>query len=135
MARRPLPAVATVVSFIDRINRSDLDGLRELMHDNHTLVVLDESPLTGRQANVDAWSGYFSAFPDYVIYPRCIASKGSRVAVLGATTGSHLGLSDDEEAKLTVIWLASVADGLLLELRVAEDTPELRATFGIPASA
>src|SRR6266404_6971374 len=104
MARRPLPAVATVVSFIDRINRGDLDGLRELMHDNHTLVVLDESPLTGRQANIDAWSGYFSAFPDYVIYPRCIASKGSRVAVLGATTGSHLGLSDNQESKLNVMW-------------------------------
>jgi ketosteroid isomerase-like protein len=48
MARQPLPAIAPVVSFIDCINRGDLDGLTELMTDDHALVVLDEAPLVGR---------------------------------------------------------------------------------------
>jgi len=118
MAGRLAPPVAAVVSFIDCINRGDIDGLAALMHARHTLVVLDEEPLVGRQANVEAWKGYFSAYPDYVIYPSRIVASGQRVAVLGTTTGSHLGLPDDEEMKLTVIWTAKVSDGLLLEWRV-----------------
>jgi SnoaL-like domain len=147
VTRRALPAVAAVVSFIDCINRGDRQGLADLMSDDHRLVVLDEAPVVGRAANVAAWDGYFAAFPDYVIHPRVIhprvihprvihprvihprhvAFEGSQVAVLGATTGSHLGLSDSEELALGVIWLADVLDGRLTRWQVADDTPELRA--------
>ena len=57
------------------------------------------------------------------------------VAVLGATTGSHLGLPDDEELTLDVIWLAETVDGTVSLWRVAEDSPELRAEVGIPLTA
>ncbi len=134
MARQPLPAIAAVVSFIDCINRGDLDGLTELMTDDHALVVLDEAPLVGCSQNRQAWHDYFTSFPDYVIYPRHIAGAGHSVAVLGTTTGSHLGLSDEEEMKLDVVWLAQVVDGHLSLWRVAE-TPELRDEVGIPATA
>jgi hypothetical protein len=40
-----------VVSFIDCIDRRDLSGLVDLMTDDHTLIVLDEEPLAGRDAN------------------------------------------------------------------------------------
>ena len=118
------------MSFIDCINRGDIDGLASLMDERHTLVVLDEEPLVGRETNIDAWKGYFSAYPNYVIYPQHIAASGPRVAIIGATTGSHLGLDDDEEAKLTVIWTAEVAAGLLLEWRIVGDTPEARTNLG-----
>lgn len=75
MARQPLPAIAAVVSFIDCINRGDLDGLTELMTDDHALVVLDEAPLVGRSQNRQAWHDYLTSFPDYVIYPRHIRSR------------------------------------------------------------
>ncbi len=64
MPRTPSPPVAAVVSFIDCINRGDLDGLTALMRPDHRLVVLDEQPVVGREANVEAWNGYFTAFPD-----------------------------------------------------------------------
>jgi hypothetical protein len=114
------------VAFIDCVNQCDLPRLGDLMSDDHRLVVLDEPPVVGRAANVVAWEGYFSAFPDYVIHPRYLVVEGSQVAVLGATTGSHLGLPDDEELALGVIWLAEVVDGRLIHWQVAEDTPELR---------
>ncbi len=53
------------------------------MTDDHTLVVLDDPPLVGRGANQDAWHGYFSSFPDYVIHPRHIECSGTSIAVLG----------------------------------------------------
>ena len=121
MARTPLPPLAAVVSFIDCINRTDLAGLAALMRDDHQLIVLDEPPLVGKQANVDAWRGYFSAYPEYVIYPRALRAGGSegRVVVEGVTTGSHLGLPDDEEKQLDVVWKADVVDGALALWQVA----------------
>jgi SnoaL-like domain len=130
----PLPPVAAVVSFIDAVNRADLDRLAALMHVDHRFVVLDEEPVVGRAANIRAWHGYLSSFPAYVIHPRHIAGDGHRVAVLGTTTGSHLGLPDEEERRLNVIWLAEVEAGTLLLWEVAEDTPSTRERVGIPGA-
>jgi ketosteroid isomerase-like protein len=135
MARYPFPPIAVVISFIDCINRGDLDGLVELMTDDHTLTVLDEAPLVGRALNRDAWHGYFSSFPDYVIYPRYVTASAGTVAVLGTTTGSHLGLADEDEMKLKVIWLCEVLDGRVSLWRIAEDTAKRRAEIGIPPTA
>jgi ketosteroid isomerase-like protein len=132
MPRTPLPPLAAVVSFIDCINRGDVDALAKLMTADHRLLVLDEPPLTGRAQNVDAWKGYMSAFPRYVIYPRHAVDDGPRVAVLGSTTGSHLGLPDDEERRLGVIWLAEVTDGALSRWQIVADTPRARADAGLP---
>jgi hypothetical protein len=68
------------------------------MAPDHRLQVLQELPVTGRDANRDAWNGYVTAFPDYVIYPDRIVDHGADVLVLGSTTGSHLGLPDQEDA-------------------------------------
>ncbi len=70
-----------------------------------------------------------------MIYPRHVSVAGTRVAVLGTTTGSHLGLPDEEEIALDVIWLADVTDGALSLWRIVEDTPTARANAGFPTTA
>jgi ketosteroid isomerase-like protein len=119
------------VSFIDRINHGDVPGLAGLMTDDHRLVVLDESPVVGKAANTAAWEGYAAAFPDYVVYPHEIVERDGRVAVAGHTTGSHLGLPDEQEAQLTIIWLADITDGRLSSWHILEDTPAARADLGL----
>jgi hypothetical protein len=52
--------------------------------------------------------------------------------VLGTTTGSHLGLPDEEESRLGVVWLAEVESGTLSLWQVADDTPGTRERAGIP---
>jgi ketosteroid isomerase-like protein len=126
-----LPPVAVTISFIDSINRGDLEALEGLLHEDHQLEVFDEPPLVGRDANVEAWDGYFDSFPDYVIYPRHITEDDAVVAVLGHTTGSHLQMPDDEERRLTLIWVAHVADGRLHRWRLLEDTIQARREFGL----
>jgi SnoaL-like domain len=126
--RSPLPPVAAVIGFIDAINRGDVDRLVALMSPGHRL---QEPPLDGREANRGAWDGYLTAFPRYVIYPDRIVHRGDEVLVLGGTTGSHLGLSDQEERQLKVIWRATVRDGLLTLWQVIEDTPRQRALLGL----
>ena len=131
MRQDPLPAVAAVISFIDAINRGDVDRLGELMAEDHHLDVFDEPPLHGREANLEAWHGYAEAFPRYVIYPHRVAEHDGDVAVLGHTSGSHLGLPDDEEQVLRVIWRARVEDGRLLCWQLLEDTAERRTRLGL----
>jgi ketosteroid isomerase-like protein len=129
--RTPLPPVAAAIGFIDAINRGDVDRLVALMSPGHRLQVLQELPVTGREANREAWNGYVTAFPGYVIYPDRLVHRGDDVFVLGSTTGSHLGLSDQEERQLRVIWRATVRDGLLALWQIIEDTPGQRALLGL----
>jgi ketosteroid isomerase-like protein len=133
--RTPLPPVAAVIGFIDAINRGDVGRLAALMSPDHRLQVLQEPPVTGRDANRDAWHGYVTAFPDYVIYPDRLVHRGDDVLVLGSTTGSHLGLPDHEERQLTVIWRATVRDGLLTLWQIIEDAPAQRALLGLPETS
>jgi hypothetical protein len=55
--------------------------------------------------------------------------------VLGHTTGSHLGLADDEERRQSLIWLAEVAGGRLRCWRLLEDTPDRRRELGFAPTA
>ena len=129
----PLRPVAAVLGFVEAINRGDVDALAELMTDDHHLDVFEESPLVGRDANFEAWRGYAAAFPRYRIYPERVAARGDLVAVLGYTTGSHLGLPDDEERALRLIWRAQVRDGRLSCWQLVEDTPQARDECGLAA--
>src|SRR5437773_8102527 len=104
-------AVGVALGFVDSINRRDADSLTGLLSADHSLEVFDEQPLVGRDANAEALRGYFEAFPRYVIYPDQTAERNGRAAILGHTTGSHLGLPDEEERKVTLIWVADVAAG------------------------
>jgi hypothetical protein len=101
------------------------------MSDDHSLQVFDEPPLTGREPSIEAWHGYAASFPNYVIYPHRVAPAGSCVAVVGHTTGSHLGLPTAEEEKLTLIWVADIENGLVRSWRLIEDTRENRHRLGL----
>ncbi len=128
---RRLPAVAAVVSFIDAVNRGDVEALGRLMTADHQLRVFDEEPLVGLAANVEAWRGYVAGFSAYVIYPHEIVERDGVVAVLGHTTGSHLGLPDAEEQRLTLIWVAEVHQGQLRTWRLVPDSAEARARYAL----
>jgi hypothetical protein len=123
--------VAVAVAFIDAVNHGDVEALGLLMSDDHSLQVFDEPPLTGRARNIEAWHGYVTSFPNYVIYPHRVAATGSHVAVVGHTTASHLELPAEEEEKLTLIWVADVQDGVIRSWRLIEDTGENRHRLGL----
>jgi hypothetical protein len=127
----PLPPVALAISFVDQINHRDPDRLAALMSTDHRLEVFGEDPVVGRDATIDAWRGYFAAFPRYVIHPHRIVEQEGSVAIVGHTTGSHLGLADDEERELTVIWIADTAGGTLSRWRLLEDTAANRRAVGL----
>jgi hypothetical protein len=125
------PPITVVVGFVDRVNHGDLPGLVELMTGDHELRVHDEPPVSGRAANTAAWRGYFGSFPDYRICPLRIAEAGDRVAVLGYTVGSHLGLPEEQERLIPVIWTAEVAGDAVRVWAVLEDSVARRRELGL----
>ena len=127
MARTPAPAIAVAVSFVDALNRGDLAALESLMTDDHRLLVFDEAPVHGRATNLDGWRSYLAAYPDYVVYPDRLTEDDNVVAILGHTTGSHLGLPDDEEAAEVQLWLATIHEGRVAEWRLLPDDPVTRS--------
>jgi ketosteroid isomerase-like protein len=125
------PPIATAISFIDCINRGDVDGLSVLMTADHTLTIFAEPPVVGRAGNLEAWRGYSASFPEYVIAPHRMSEHGDVVAIVGHTTGSHLGLADAQERALTLIWLCRVVEGLVAEWTLIDDTPANRGRYGL----
>ena len=122
---------AVALSFVDRINHGDVEGLAALMTEDHELRVFDEPTQHGRDTNTAGWRGYTEAFPTYLIHPHRFAVQGRQVAILGHTTGSHLGLPDTEESKLTLIWIAVVEVGRVASWTLVEDTPQRRKELGL----
>lgn len=57
--------VATAVRFNEAINARDLSALARLMTDDHRFVDGAGATVDGRDACVEAWRGFFAAFPDY----------------------------------------------------------------------
>ena len=53
--------------------------------------------------------------------------------MLGHTTGSHLGLPDEEEAEELLIRVAEVRGGLLRSWHVLDDRPAPRRELGLTA--
>jgi hypothetical protein len=61
-----------------------------------------------------------------------MVSEGNKAAILGHTTGSHLGLPDEEEEKITLVWVADVTkDGLVRAWSLLEDTPKNKREHGL----
>ena len=131
--RRGGPA-AVALRFVDRINHADAAGLEALMTEDHVLRVFDEPPQRGRPAVAEGWRGYARAFPAYTIYPQRVAVRGNQVAILGHTTGSHLGLPDEEESELTLIWLVDVEGERVASWRLVEDTPDHRRAYALDSA-
>jgi hypothetical protein len=126
-----LPPWALAIAFVDAVNTNNLDRLESLMHADHNLKLFDEEPVAGIASNVEAWRGYCGSWPGYIIYPRRMAEVADAVAILGHTTGSHLGLPDAEEARLTLIWLCRCKDGRVLSWELLEDTPDNRKRWSL----
>jgi hypothetical protein len=131
MTYRKLPPVAAVIGYIDCINRGDLAGPGTLMTDDHELVVFDEEALRGRTPNMEAWEGYAASFPRYAIYARDHRAARRMGRRPRHTTGSHLGLTYQEERALSVIWLAEVRNGQPRCWRFLADIPECRSELGL----
>jgi ketosteroid isomerase-like protein len=114
---------ATVVEFNRRINMGDLEGLVDLMTEDHRFVDTAGAEIEGRAACLEAWRGFFSAFPDYRNHFETVLVRGDRVIVRGRSKCS------DPRLDGPALWSARIRAGRICEWRVYEDTSANRAAI------
>jgi ketosteroid isomerase-like protein len=107
--------MATVVAFNEAINARDLDALSRLMHNQHRFIDAAGATIEGKAACLQAWRGFFDAFPDYRnIFDDVRSDATGVVQVRGRSECSTPAL--DGPAR----WRALVRDGLVLRWQVSD---------------
>lgn len=115
--------------FNDRINHRDAAGLAALMTDDHRFVDAEGNAVSGKQACLAAWRGFFDSFPDYRNVFTSLTAQADVVAIVGYSECSQPGLAGP------ALWAATVRGVLVAEWRVYDDTSGNRVRLGVPPVA
>jgi ketosteroid isomerase-like protein len=121
-----IDARRTAIAFNDAITRGDLAALGRLMTDDHTFVDSDANVFRGKLAVLDAWTGFFEAFPDYRNVWVDLKLSGDGVIALG-----HSICPNEPGLDGPAIWTASVRGNRVSRWRVYEDTARSRMLLGL----
>jgi len=119
MSNDDVTDMATVVAFNEAINARDLAALGALMHEQHRFVDSAGGSVDGKAACIEAWRGFFDAFPDYRnVFDEIEVDATGTVQIRGRSECSTPALHGPAH------WHARVQDNLILLWHVTE--PEVR---------
>jgi ketosteroid isomerase-like protein len=122
----PLDPISAVRQFNACINNQDLDGLADLMSEDHVFIDSSDEVHEGKQIMVASWAKFFEQYPDYRNHFEYIKAHGDLVLIAGRSTCTFKLLDGP------ALWTAKVRDGLVVEWRVYLDTEENRRDLGLP---
>ena len=114
------------LQFNNCINTQDLEGLVNLMTDDHVFIDSVNNKVVGKQDNKLNWAKFFKLFPVYRNVFEIVTLQGSTVIMLGYSL-----CSDEVLNNVRSIWTAKVENNKLKEWRVYTDSLENRAKLGI----
>jgi ketosteroid isomerase-like protein len=100
------------LKFNEKINKQDLEGLAELMTDDHTFIDNSGGIIKGKDAMKEGWGKFFEQYPDYRNIFTSVTVENNVVVVVGYSTCSHRQLNGPN------IWTARVRSGRVSEWRV-----------------
>ena len=110
-----------VLLFNECINNQDIEGLVNLMTEDHIFIDSDGVKM-GDMAN--GWQSFFKKYPTYKNYFTRIESRGDMVNIDGYAIWSSESTKEDH-----VIWTAKINDNLIAEWRIYHNTEENRIQF------
>ena len=111
-------SAATAISFMDRINAHDVDGLAALMTEDHTFIDSLGKAIRGSKWVGPAWNMYFEFCPDYHVTHEAVIENGETVAIFGKAGGTIAG---EHSWETPAAWKAVIRDGRVQEWRVYAD--------------
>jgi ketosteroid isomerase-like protein len=112
-----------VLKYVEAINTRDSQALMALQTEDFTFIDYEGHTYVGR----NGWQDYFASYPEYKIHVNKVINSGNGVAIIGRTTGSHVG--SKVEARWTILWTAKVREGLIAEWHIYSDVEEVRHTL------
>jgi ketosteroid isomerase-like protein len=124
MAKRIDPKTIAL-QFNDCINNKDLEGLLNLMTDDHTFIDSANNHFNGKPTCKIAWTGFFAAFPDYKNVFEIVSSKDATAIMQGYSVCS------DKSLEGRGIWTAKIVNDKIIEWRIYLDTAENKTLLGL----
>ncbi len=113
------------LQFNECINNQDLDGLGQLMTEDHAFVDRDGNVRQSKQVMIRSWGKFFEMVPKYRNTFTRIESKDNLVVILGYAYWS------EEQPYDPVIWTATIVNNLVREWRIYADSEENRRGFNL----
>lgn len=114
----------TALMFNECINSQDLEGLIDLMAEDHKFID-SENKVENRKQMEIGWKEFFEAYPDYRNYFQKVISKNNLVILLGHSVCVYDPLDGP------AIWTAKIENDKVAEWRIYEDTKENRKKLKI----
>ena len=105
--------ILTALMFNDRINQRDLEGLVELMTDDHTFIDSGGNVTKGRDAMKDGWREFFRKYPDYRNNFASVTVQDNIVVMIGYSSCSFKTLEGPS------IWTAKIRGRRVSEWKVS----------------
>jgi ketosteroid isomerase-like protein len=110
----------TALQFNQCINDQNIEGLRNLMTEDHTCILGEEEARIGKETMTKAWKDFFNMLPDYRNHFVKIESRENLVIIVGFSTCSHKSLEGP------ALWTAKIENDRVAEWRIYDDTEENR---------
>jgi len=94
------------MQFHDCINNADIEGLSELMTDDHIFIDMANTRIEGKSDAISmAWIPFFRLFPDYRNVIEKVTVKNQTVIMHGFSV-----CSDERLNNINVTWVAEIVD-------------------------
>jgi hypothetical protein len=115
----------TALLFNQCVNDHDVEGLAQLMTDDHTFIDREGNTHRSREFMVQSWKRFFLMFPDYRNNFTRVVARENHVLILGFAYWSA------DKPYDPAIWMVTVDGDLVSKWRIYEDTDENRRMFGL----
>lgn len=100
------------MKFNEKINKRDIEGLAELMTDDHTFIDSGGAITKGKKAMKEGWRDFFEKFPDYRNIFNLVTVQNNIAVMVGYSSCSFKQLDGPN------IWTAKVKGNQISEWRV-----------------
>ncbi|RPH95784.1 MAG: nuclear transport factor 2 family protein [Calditrichaeota bacterium] len=108
----PFDMINTAMKFNEKINRQDINGLAELMSENHKFIDSEGTAVSGKSTMVQGWKDFMSKHPDYRNQFTSVTLQNDIIVMVGYSTCSIPALQGAN------LWTARIQDHLVDEWRV-----------------
>lgn len=112
--------------FNECINNRDIDGLADLMTDDHSLVCDGYVDTKDKNSSKEAWLTFFNLYPDYLNHFSKIESIDNFVVISGKST-----CSNEVKLNTSALWSVRILNDKVAKWQVYEDSSENRTKLQI----
>lgn len=128
-----LDVLRTAIAFIEKINEHDIEGLTELMSEDHKFIDSMDNIVVGKEEMKNAWNGFLSWFPDYEIDVFHTLMNGDTIGFFGRAKGKfnkkRPGVRDKFD--IPASWRAKIEHGKVKEWQAIADNEAVRYILDI----